>query len=272
MINDKDKIVGIYKIENKYNHKIYIGQSKDIVSRCKNHINTLKNEIHRNKELQNDFSKYGLEGFTFKIIESCKLSDLKEIFGDVKYHWDIVLLCREYYYMKYYSQNHELYNIQDTLKEELLAQRYIPRKFNNVQKSRNKQSQTFINFIKTYPVVIQNNGLSLLELFSKVFSNEDSDNYIDYGKTYSFSNFYKQAKNKNIITNNKTKNDIKNIFVKLNILYYKNGALLPHNKYVKDGYFALDRPKYRDDKISHYRISITKSGIKFLNNLLKDNI
>ena len=28
-----EKICGIYKVENKINHKIYIGQSKDIYSR-----------------------------------------------------------------------------------------------------------------------------------------------------------------------------------------------------------------------------------------------
>ena len=60
----KKKISGIYKIENLINHKVYIGQSKDIKSRFNQH-----KSAETNKHLKHSFEKYGIENFSFEIIK-----------------------------------------------------------------------------------------------------------------------------------------------------------------------------------------------------------
>lgn len=58
------KIQGIYKITNKLNNKCYIGQSVSIFYRWYQHRNK-KSNLH----LYNSFDKYGINNFTFEIIE-----------------------------------------------------------------------------------------------------------------------------------------------------------------------------------------------------------
>jgi group I intron endonuclease len=61
--------MGIYKIENKINGKIYIGSSKHIEERFKEHKGLLKNNKHHSKHLQNAWNKYGEENFKFEVLE-----------------------------------------------------------------------------------------------------------------------------------------------------------------------------------------------------------
>lgn len=65
------KIVGIYKIENLINKKIYIGSSIDITKRWRKHKFELNKNIHPNTYLQRAWNKYGSSNFSFKIIEYC---------------------------------------------------------------------------------------------------------------------------------------------------------------------------------------------------------
>lgn len=67
---------GIYKIENKNNGKVYIGQSIDILKRWRYHINRLSKNSHPNSHLQNAWNKYGEESFEFEILEECNNQDL----------------------------------------------------------------------------------------------------------------------------------------------------------------------------------------------------
>ena len=70
---------GIYKITNKINNKIYIGKSTDIEKRWKYHISHYNYEREYNKPLYKAFRKYGVENFSFEIIEECLLDiDEKE--------------------------------------------------------------------------------------------------------------------------------------------------------------------------------------------------
>jgi group I intron endonuclease len=73
---------GIYKIENLVNHKIYIGQSKNIHNRMLQHKNELKHRKHINTHLQKAVDKYGLDNFIFEVIEKCPISllDEKEVY------------------------------------------------------------------------------------------------------------------------------------------------------------------------------------------------
>ena len=74
-----DIICGIYKIENKINHKIYIGKSIDIYTRWYNHKHSLRNGVHYNLHLQKSWNKYGEDNFEFCIIEKCSEKNLDQL-------------------------------------------------------------------------------------------------------------------------------------------------------------------------------------------------
>lgn len=88
-------ICGIYVITNLLNNKHYIGQSKDIYERWKNHKRQSTWRSHPNKALYTAFDKYGIENFEFEIIEMCDLEDLDR---------------REIYYISEYDSYKNGYN------------------------------------------------------------------------------------------------------------------------------------------------------------------
>lgn len=69
-------MIGIYKIENLINHKVYIGQSKDIERRWKDHRTRIYREENDSLPLYRAFRKYGIENFSFNVIELCKIEEL----------------------------------------------------------------------------------------------------------------------------------------------------------------------------------------------------
>lgn len=73
-------MIGIYKITNLINNKCYIGQSRDISRRFLRHKNYFLEDSHY--PLYRAFKKYGIENFSFEIIEECEIDELdnKEIF------------------------------------------------------------------------------------------------------------------------------------------------------------------------------------------------
>lgn len=79
------RISGIYKIENKINGKVYIGQSVDVYRRLKKHIWDIENN---NSALHRAFKKYGIDNFTYELIEECDIDrlDEREIFYIQKYN------------------------------------------------------------------------------------------------------------------------------------------------------------------------------------------
>lgn len=74
----KNKIIGIYCIENIDTNKKYIGQSKDIEGRWYKHKNELRHNSHDNDYLQKAWNKYGENRFEFSILEECDESELNE--------------------------------------------------------------------------------------------------------------------------------------------------------------------------------------------------
>lgn len=71
-------MIGIYKITNKVNNNSYIGQSVNIEKRWERHKISYKNEFDHNynNHLYRAMRKYGLENFTFEIIEICNQEEL----------------------------------------------------------------------------------------------------------------------------------------------------------------------------------------------------
>lgn len=94
-----EKHIGIYCIENLINNKKYIGQSVDLKDRLYGHKTKLKHNKYKNRHLQFSVNKYGLENFSFYIIEECSIECLDE---------------RERYYISLYkSDNEEFgYNVE----------------------------------------------------------------------------------------------------------------------------------------------------------------
>ena len=66
-------MMGIYKITNKINGKIYIGQSNDIERRFKEHMT--KGERSRIL-LDHAIKKYGPDNFSYEVIEECTEEEL----------------------------------------------------------------------------------------------------------------------------------------------------------------------------------------------------
>lgn len=89
--------IGIYKIQNKINGHIYIGQSKNIEARIRSHINSSfnNNDKDYNMIIHKAIRKYGEKNFTYEIVEECLLSELNE---------------KEIYWINYYNSFHNGYN------------------------------------------------------------------------------------------------------------------------------------------------------------------
>jgi len=71
--------IGIYKITNIKNNKIYIGSSKNTEIRFKEHLYLLENNSHHSTKLQNSYNKTKNKlVFKFEIIEETTEDILKE--------------------------------------------------------------------------------------------------------------------------------------------------------------------------------------------------
>ena len=95
-------MIGIYKIENLLDHKVYIGQSTRIEQRWKEHISYSSGKQYRNYPLYNAIHKYGVDNFSFVVLEECDVNDL---------------YSREQYWIDYYdatnlSKGYNLRNAQ----------------------------------------------------------------------------------------------------------------------------------------------------------------
>ena len=95
-------MIGIYKITNLINNKIYIGQSKNIEKRWARHRTgpfNLNNNCY-DSPLYRAIRKYGLNNFSFEVIEQCNNTDLNK---------------KEIYWIHFYDSNNndKGYNLTD---------------------------------------------------------------------------------------------------------------------------------------------------------------
>jgi group I intron endonuclease len=77
---------GIYRINNTISNKSYIGSSKDIANRWKQHTYYLRKGKHPNPHLQYAWDKYGEDAFSLEILEECAVER-------------IILISREQHYI-----------------------------------------------------------------------------------------------------------------------------------------------------------------------------
>ena len=71
-------ICGIYKIINTVNNKLYVGQSRNILSRFATHRRKLNKKQHYNLKLQHSWDEYGSDYFKFEVIELTTIDKLTE--------------------------------------------------------------------------------------------------------------------------------------------------------------------------------------------------
>ena len=127
-----EKISGIYKITNIIDNKCYIGQSVNIYKRWKDHETRSQKE---NTPLYLAIRKYGLENFTFEIIEKVNKEGLNE---------------REKYWIKYYNSYNNGYNQtiggDGAIKEETETVKNI--------------KQDLLNTLDTHKIIAERNQVS----------------------------------------------------------------------------------------------------------------
>lgn len=76
-------MVGIYMITNNLNGKSYVGQSKHIKRRWREHSRGVEESV-----ISKAISKYGAENFSFSVVEKCRIKDLdkREIYYITKHN------------------------------------------------------------------------------------------------------------------------------------------------------------------------------------------
>lgn len=69
---------GIYKIINKVNGRYYVGSSRNVEIRWKEHCKMLGSGNHHCVYLQRAWDKYGADSFLFSFVECCELRELRQ--------------------------------------------------------------------------------------------------------------------------------------------------------------------------------------------------
>ena len=77
--------MGVFQIENTVNGKIYIESSLDLNSIWNRYRFQLNGGLHKNAELQKDWTKYGEEKFSYKILGEIEQTDA----GNVDYRREV---------------------------------------------------------------------------------------------------------------------------------------------------------------------------------------
>ena len=91
----KKMLTGFYKITNIKNNMCYVGQAKDIASRWNQHCKRgVGADTPTKNKIYPAMLEYGIENFTFEIIEDCELEKL----GEREKFWQDYFKAKEYGY------------------------------------------------------------------------------------------------------------------------------------------------------------------------------
>ena len=155
-----DIICGIYCIENLINNKKYIGQSKNIYRRWKQHI---KDSEVKQLPLYKSMRKYGIENFNFFILEECKIAELS---------------LREDYYITYYNS-------------------YVPNGYNLSRAETHGLNKSVPDNILEIIKEIEKNELSLIDIAKKYNVSRNKIDNINYGRHWrlDYKNYPLRGKN-----------------------------------------------------------------------------
>lgn len=137
---DYKGIPGIYKWENRINHKCYIGQSIDLNKRLAHHLSNIKNKRCDNP-LYRAINKYGLDNFDVTIVEVLEASD------DLKSKLDE---REKYYICKYNSYGSSGYNQTLGGDSGVLGYKFTEEQKNHVSRNSLKQAEEYKKPIYLY--------------------------------------------------------------------------------------------------------------------------
>jgi len=148
-------MMGVYEIRNTINNKVYIGSSTNIPIRWKQHIEDLIYNCHENYKLQEDYKKYGLTAFSFRILEIVK--EQKYLFEkeqeyiddiDIENNYNI-LGYSKYEYIDRIKQNYSIINFKVSYGQKLYLKSNIKilnhARMNSIGEDRTKLSKSWFN-------------------------------------------------------------------------------------------------------------------------------
>jgi group I intron endonuclease len=121
-----NKKIGVYKITNLVNGKLYIGSSIEMGKRWRSHINNLTNGSHHSQKLQNSVNKHGITNFVFKVVELC---DLENLVVREQYWIDFHRVCELGYNIRPTAENNLGFKHSDETKEKM-RQRMLGNEYN----------------------------------------------------------------------------------------------------------------------------------------------
>lgn len=96
---------GVYQIKNKNNGKVFLGSSVDLVAIWNRNKAQLKFGSHPNKELQDDWKKFGEDSFEYEIV-----SEIKEKENDDKDYSDEIRELEELFLEELQPYDEKGYN------------------------------------------------------------------------------------------------------------------------------------------------------------------
>lgn len=173
-----NNIVCIYKIENNINHKIYIGQTVDFIRRKEEHLNRYNNNSLKSNRsyLYRAFRKYGVENFTFSVVEECDVNSLndKEKFYILKYN-----SCLDGYNMTTGGQNdapNRKLGLEDVIFIRKLYDSQTPYSNKEIWEEYFKDKISFQYFRNLWQ------GTNWKEVMPEVFTDENKKYYIHKNK------------------------------------------------------------------------------------------
>jgi len=97
-------MIGVYKISNLIDNRVYIGSSKNIESRHTKHLEDLRKNQHHSIHLQRFVNKHGIDKLLFETIDICNEDNLLEIetmrvkqYNSIKRGFNCYMPDRTYY-------------------------------------------------------------------------------------------------------------------------------------------------------------------------------
>ena len=72
-------VVGVYRIKNTGNGKLYIGSSVNCKQRIGQHKSALRNGRHHSRYLQREWNKSGEDAFAFDVVETCASEHVRAV-------------------------------------------------------------------------------------------------------------------------------------------------------------------------------------------------
>ncbi len=243
---------GIYKIENIWDGKVYIGESNNIEERWKTHKEDLNNNKHHSYKLQEAWNKDGEISFVFEII--------KELDDNLNFiALQDLLLVYEDMYIKQYNSINDGYNIENTLELIFNDKKLIV----GTKKVTNKHKAILRNYMRN---IEKNNGeyIPFINLKKEItLTDKDIANIVNRYKNYEFKQDFMEMSEvfqDNGINIGKTYKLLRDI----NVLDHQNKCLINDDTMFKSYKHTSVNKETNEISYVYHIIHITKKGFKYL--------